>query len=226
MANENSPRIVVLGFENIEKMVDGKLVSVPWVTYAPAHSVQNTQTQEAVHRLKPNDKVRAARNSTKNVHMQAIWDQIEPRFDAWLAGETLTEDGTDLSYFKGLNKASQEVLHKSGITSVEALTEMTDTQCDKIQLPNMRKTRQQAIKFLESLDANAATEKSNQQDAKMAEMQDRMDAMTAMLEQTTPKKVELSGDIMDLRAQCDNLGIEYHHKAGVSKLQELVNQAA
>jgi len=221
----DQPRIVILEFWNETRIKDGVATDDVWVKYAPSHSVQNTQTCEAVRRLIPNDKVLGSTSSTKANHMNYIWDQIRPGYEAFLKGETIAVDGTPLSVMTALNKAAISVLSKSGITTVEALSEMTDVQCDKVQLPHVRKTRNQALKVLKGLESSEAVQKAEAQEEKMAEMQRRMDAMAELLEEKEASK-PFDPEVEDLKRQCDEAGISYHHKAGKLKLTELLNQEA
>ncbi|WDR03625.1 hypothetical protein PSQ19_06025 [Devosia algicola] len=78
--------------------------------------------------------------------------------------------------------------------------------------------------YLENSGAAAAAEREAAKDRKIAEMQERMEAMEAMLQGTT-KPVD--DEVIALRAELDAKGISYHHKAGAAKLRELLdNQEA
>jgi hypothetical protein len=79
MASDDKPRIIVLDFWTKIKTKNGESVEEDWVRYAPAHSPQNTQNEEAVHRLRPSERLMRGDDSPKKTQMIFIWDAIKDK---------------------------------------------------------------------------------------------------------------------------------------------------
>lgn len=163
-----------------------------WVHYAPSHSVQSSRTWARVADLDPanikDDHGRRANIGDKKFHMEAVWSQIKPHYDAWLKNEEIPEGGTPLAAWAGVNDAQVSVLKTVGIRTVEQLSTVTDGAIEKIRLPNVRQLRETALEFVENKGEVATKEALEAANAKadeavnmMAEMRAQMDAQAAKI---------------------------------------------
>jgi hypothetical protein len=232
--------ILITGFaQKYTKGPEGALIPVEWVTWVPLHSPQSMSNTERVDRLNPdNIKGREGADDSelmgmKQQHMAAIWSEIEPAYLAWKEGREIPLNGTPLAAWPGITPEQAEIFRLAGVRSVEQVRDMSDTVRSKVRLPQVRELQDLARIFLENSGAAAAAEREAAKDRTIAEMQERMEAMEALLEQATrpvaqpEQEPEPEGDeVAKLRAQLDAKGIPYHHKAGPTKLRELLSQEA
>jgi hypothetical protein len=160
-----------------------------WVTYAPAHAVQSTQTEERVDRLMPPKK--AFKNDDQGLRgafLAARWAEIEPAYKAWKEGAEIPETGTPLSVWPGVTPDQVQVLRMAAIRTVEDIAEMPDGALGRVQLPNMRELREQAKRFLASRDTHAAAKRAADQDAEIQALKEQNEEMLRMIgELTAPK---------------------------------------
>jgi hypothetical protein len=176
----SEPLLRVLGFKKLAFVNGaGERVFRDWVIFAPAHAVQSTVNEELVERLRPKESYRGDDEGLKAVAMRARWAQIEPRYEAWKAGHEIPLSGTPLSTWPGVTDEQVEVLRMSAIRTVEEVAAMTDTQIPRINLPGMRDVRDQARRFLESLDANKAAENAKRRDEQIEALQDQVKQLLA-----------------------------------------------
>lgn len=216
MATEQAPLIRVVGFKTTyeELPVKGdpmtercddkgykldasgrrikQLQEEHWVTYSPAHSPVNTRTTERVRVLYPDPKrMGDDQDGEKLRYMTAVWSQIEPAFEAFKEGRDIPLNGTPLAAWSGVSPEQAEILRQSSIRTVEEVSALTDSQIERIRLPNVRELRAQAKLFLENSDAAKAAAREAEKDAQIEAMAERMAAMEALLEEATkPKKAK------------------------------------
>ena len=167
-----------------QDFVNGKQVDM--VLIAPSGEAHmKTQTWHRVSKLRPSGKVGdTQRNSDTFIAMEARWSVIEPAYQAWKSGSELPETGTPLAAWAGVTKEQADLLKSMAIRTVEDVCTMDENTFTKLPFPNGRKLPQLAKEFLEGADAAA-------KDKRIAEMEERMAAMTEMLEaQTKPAKKE------------------------------------
>lgn len=177
--------IRVLEFETrFSKGADGKPVERHWVKYAPAHNIQGCQTWDRVDRLKPmnedSDQADRDQEGLKALHINAVWSQIGPKYDAWVSGEADTIDGTPLATWAGVGAAQVKELKRSGIRSVEELANASDTLISKIQLPNVRGLKKLAGEFISGKDAADLSE----------QLKAAMEVIADLKAQSTPKQTK------------------------------------
>lgn len=220
--------ILITGFtQKYKKGPDGSLVAVDYVSWVPLHAPQGMGNSERVDHLNPaNIKGRDGSGDSdaagmKQQYMAAIWAQIEPAYAAWKEGREIPLNGTALAAWPGITPEQAEIFRLAGVRTVEQVRDMSDTVRSKVRLPNTRELQELAKLYLENSGATAAAEREAEKDRKIADMEERMEAMTAMLEELTAPKVD--DDVAALRAVLDAKGISYHHKAGAPKLQELLD---
>lgn len=202
---------------------------VDWVSYAPSHSPVNTVNEERVKHLVVTDAMLQGDVAEKTKLMALRWQQIEPAYRAWKAGHDIPINGTPLGAWAGVTSEKAEVLRRFSIRTVEEVRDLTEGQMDKIQLPGMRDLRKQAGIFLLGKGAADAAAREADRDneiaalkAQLNETQERFSAAMDLLEEkTNPKEPTID----ELRAELDELGISYHHKAGVSSLKALLAEA-
>jgi hypothetical protein len=72
------------------------------------------------------------------------WDQIKPRYDDWKSGRETPKDGTPLAAWPGLSHEQVEHLRMLRVTTVEELSQLTDSHISRLDLPNMRSLVEQA----------------------------------------------------------------------------------
>lgn len=149
----------------------GATGAVDWVLTAPrGEALEGCQTWSRVKDLMPNGR----EDGLRAVAIKARWDAIGPKYEAWKANNSIPEDGTPLAAWAGVTGDQAAFLKRMGIVTVEHVRDMTDGTIAKLPFPDARKLPVLAKKFLEAEDA--ATK-----DRQIAEMQERMDAMAAML---------------------------------------------
>jgi hypothetical protein len=182
-----------------------------WVTYSPAHSPLNTVNSDRIRHLIPDpDRVGNDQDGVKFRFMQARWAQIEPHYEAFKSGRADVEIvGTPLGTWPGVIPEQVDILRASGIRSVEDVAALTESQIDRVRLPNMRDLRKQARLFLENSSAAAAAEREAKKDAMLEAMAEKLAAMEQLLEEKTappqedrprrgrPPKVELVEAVED-----------------------------
>lgn len=148
------------------------------VLIAPAGAeFERTQTWHRVNSMRPpetDDPTVIASLYYKD--LAAKWSVVGPAYEAWKNGQEIPEDGTPLAAWSGVTAEQADWLRKMGIRTVEDVRDMGDATAEKLQIPNARKLPALAKKFLEG-------EVLTQKDAKIAEMEERIAAMTEMLEE-------------------------------------------
>ena len=200
-------------------------VEVEWVTYAPSHSPLNANTSERIRHMKPTEELlngMSGDNGEKAAFMLARWRDIEPAYEAWKKGHELPVNGTPLAHWPGIVTAAADVLRQHGLRTVEEVRDLTESQLEKVRLPNMRDLRQSAKAFLDNAKVADAAERDVERDNRISELEERLAAAMELLEAKTAPADELS----ELRAKLDAQGVKYHHKAGADTLRALLNEAA
>jgi hypothetical protein len=179
MADINN-NVIVLGFEKVIK----RKKEEHWVTYGSRGNIQNAQTSDNIKRLMPmsedhddfDDIQQRDPTGTKLMHMKYVWAQIEPAYTAWLKGEELPEDGIPLSNWAGVSKYHVAELRKNKVRTVEELASISDSQVERIQLPEMRKLRSAAISYLEGKEGSDLV-------GSLAKTQEQLDAALLVMEE-------------------------------------------
>lgn len=159
---------------------------VDMVLLAPSgEGHMKTQTWHRVDKLRPrqtNDD--RQRNSDTHVAMTARWSVIEPAYKAWQDGTEIPENGTPLAAWSGVTPDQAALLKGMAILTVEDVRDMSESAFTKLPMPNARQLPKLAKEFLDGADSAA-------KDKRIAEMEERMAAMTEMLEsQTKPKRAK------------------------------------
>lgn len=172
------PTIRILGFKTTyhKKASSTELVPRDWVKYAPVHDI-NTVTEEMVNQLRPPENgLERDDDGLKMGYMQALWGQIEPYYKAWKEGTEVPAHGVPLSAWAGVTAEQAEVLRKSNIRTVEDVRDMTESQINRVMLPNMRSIKQLAAEFMAS---RGTTETA----AKVTALEEQNNALKAQLDE-------------------------------------------
>lgn len=170
--------IRILEFET--RYSNGK--AFDWVLYGPASNIKDCQTWERVDHMKPPESFENDNGGEKMFHMNAIWSVIGPAYDAWKTGNELPETGTPLKLWAGVDSGQVAVFKDQQIKTVEDVAGMSDTVMDRVNLPRIRQLKADAQAYLDSM-AGSETE------SKITELQERLDAAMALLEeQGKPKR--------------------------------------
>jgi hypothetical protein len=192
----DTPTIKVLKFETKYELNDatGQYDKArDYVTYAPLHSAQYTQIEERIDFMKPPERLRRDDGHQAGKKMDFLrhrWSMIAPKYDAWKTGNEIPEYGTPLAAWPGVNQAQAEVFKAMGVRTVEEVAAIPDGILSRVPLPNTRDLVKQAKAFLEAADQNAAAHRLNDQDRKIAELQEQLEAAMSILnEKNTKKKV-------------------------------------
>lgn len=203
-------------------------VEVDWVQYAPSHSPVNTATWERVRHVEVTDEMLRGEETEKLKLMKLRWSQIAPAYSAWKSGNELPVAGTPLAAWAGVTAEKAEVLRSYKIRTVEEVARLAESQLERIPLPGMRDMRKQAALFLEGKDKAEAAVREAERDAviaalqaQLAENNERLSAAMDLLDEKTRGEPTID----DLRAELDDLGVTYHHKAGVATLKGLLADA-
>ena len=154
---------------------------VDWVLLAPrGEDFERTQTPHRVNKINPENWPELKRSGDSFKDAEAKWSIIGPAYEAWKRGEELPEDGTPLEAWAGVTPEMAKALKDQDIRTVEDVREMGDGVMAKLRLPNARNLPALAAKFL---DGQSVAEK----DAQIKEMEERMKAMEALLEESMEK---------------------------------------
>lgn len=202
---------------------------VDWVEYVNRVNDQGMPTSSIVDRVRSLDPKNMKVDPTqgggeKEMFFKARWDQIEPFYTAWKEGNELPQSGTPLALWAGLTAEQANVFKLAGIRSVEEIRDMNGADEARVRLPNLTDIKRMAGLYLQSAGATEAAAREAAKDAQIAAMAERMEAMEALLRAAT--EVQDDDVIEQLRKELDEKGIPYHHKAGIAKLRELLNQEA
>lgn len=173
--------IVIIEFT---QTLNKKNEAVDWVLYGPKDDM-NTRTKVRVKELIPLDTLEEG--STKRMHMDWMWDQVKPAYDAWKSGAELPETGTPLGAWPALTKQQVKAFHLAGVKSIEDVRDLPESMMGRVHLPNLRGLIKQAGMFLENQDKNSMVQDKLEQDEKISSLTEQLEAAMALLEEKKPK---------------------------------------
>ncbi len=159
-----------------------------WILYAPAGNIQGCQTWENIKRMMPpeadseqeDEMQRRDPAGSKLFHMRAVWSAIGPHYEAWLKGETVSQDGVPVEAWPGANAGQVKALKRAGVHTVEQLSQASEGQMSKINLPDLRELKRRATAYLENADKTEMADRVADSEEKL---EAAMEAMTDMQEQ-------------------------------------------
>lgn len=165
-------QFIVLGFKT-EYRGDR---AVDWVEIAPSgEAFERTHTWHRIKDLMPPETVDATRADGQSYKiMQARWEAIGPKYEAWKRKEEIPLDGTPLAAWAGVSTEQAAHLKAMGIQTVEAVRDMSESAFTRLPFPNARQLPKLAAAFLSSLG-------EAEKDRQLSEMAERMAAMEEML---------------------------------------------
>lgn len=198
--------------------------AIDWVTFAPAGSMGAISNTERVHHMIP-DPDKFESGSRKLQFMTARWDAIKPAYEAWKQGQEIPVAGTPLGAWPGLSPEQADAFRRMGVRSVEELRDLSDSQVDRIPLPNVRDFRKQAALFIENLGASVAAEREAQKDQIIAQMQQQLAEMQVALS-NKPAAAAEGDEVASLKAELDARGIEYDGRWAAPKLRALLQSGS
>lgn len=200
---------------------------VDWVSYGPAVvkgvASNNVMVSDKVRRLDPvNYKILPGQDGGQMMQVvRERWESIAPAYMAWKEGREIPVNGTALALWTTLRSEEVDVLLSFKITTVEAVSQMTDTQCSQLPLPNAWGLRDLAKKFIETNSKIADSEQ-------IAELKRQIEHLTGVVAGATITKVE-PGDTEAnaLREELDARGIAYDKRLrDPEKLRAVLNESA
>ena len=149
-----------------------------WVLVAPLGAeFEKTQTWHRVPKITPDADIEDDKaGSATYQDMIAKWGIIGPAYNAWKNGNELPEGGTPLSAWHGVTAEQAKFMRTVGIRTVEEVRDMGEATVEKLRFPNARKLPSLATSWLEG-------EQVAEKDARIVEMQAKMDAMAEVLEE-------------------------------------------
>lgn len=175
------PTIRVIQFKTEYKMRDGQTVEEHWCEYAPASAVTTSRVWSRIKDLQPPEALRNDDSGIKMDFLRNRWSMIEPAYNAWVAGHEIPINGTPLGSWPGITREQAEVLRMASIRTVEEVASMIDSQITRLPLPNARELPKLARAFLEASDQAKAASDMKKRDETIAEMQEKIDALTELL---------------------------------------------
>jgi hypothetical protein len=151
-----------------------------YVQLAPSgEAFERTRTWHRVKDIRPPETTDRPDSMSYKV-MQARWDVISPKYEAWKRNEDLPEDGTPLAAWSGVSPEQAAHLRAMGIKTVEGVRDMGEGVFARLPFPNARQLPKLAEAFLASIgDA--------EKDRELNEMRERMAAMEEMLAETAKR---------------------------------------
>lgn len=160
---------------------------VDMVLIAPiGENFEKVRTWLRVNEMRPPQNVDEVLASSPSYQaMIARWEIVSRAHEAWKNSTELPEDGLPLAAWSGVTAEQATVLRRMGVLTVENVAAMGEQALAQLPWPNARKLPQMAREYL---SGQSGAEK----DAMIADMQERMAAMEALLaekiETTEPKR--------------------------------------
>lgn len=190
------------------------------VEIAPRGSTNQSSTWWRISEIKPKDKpLKRDNEGLKAMALNARWSIIEPHYNRWKSGQEIPEDGTPLAAWAGVNPAQAEAFKLAGIRTVEDVAAMGEDMINVVRVPNPRAFKLAAQGFLSSQDVAAAEKRYSDQEQKIANLE-------AMLEEMAGRvKKDGDDDRASIRAELDDLGINYDARQSTDKLRALLDDA-
>ena len=105
------------------------------------------------------------------------WEFIERHYIAWKSNQAVPEHGTPLAAWPGITAAQAEIFRQIGLRSVEDIANATDSVINRVQLPGVRDSQQNAKAFLESRDAARTADDLAQKDRQIAALSEQLEEL-------------------------------------------------
>ena len=168
----------------------GTLREVHKVEWAKKGGNGMTHT-EKIERLRKGAIAASKMDAARRIQNQdlLVWSVIEPHYNAWLKGQEVPSEGTPVQDWPGLTRGQADKFKAMHLTTVEAVADMTDNDCDHFGMGG-RVIRDRARAFVGAKNGAASAgevaalrQRLEERDADIAELR-------AMLDELTKPKVE------------------------------------
>ena len=146
--------------------------SIDWVEISSRSAISETgeTTSSTWHRighLKPRAEDADDRKFRFQAQM-AVWQHVEPAYEAWCNGQALPEHGTPIAAWAGATPEIAEMLAQFQIRTVEDVRDMSDTLVQSVPVPGMRDLRKAAGEWLAGKNVVEMGDKVAQLEAQLA----------------------------------------------------------
>lgn len=158
------------------RRVPGKTAELHKVVYGPLGS-DRTRVTAFVHHLKPKIPREMAERGTAAEQAWYKWDIIEAAYKKWLAGQEITPEGTPLAAWSGVGPEQAAALKSRDIHTVEQLAQLTDSHIEKYGIAGLRHLRDNAKRFLTTLDKATVENALAEKDVLIAGLTDTVEEM-------------------------------------------------
>ncbi|MDX5367910.1 MAG: hypothetical protein LPL29_00890 [Alphaproteobacteria bacterium] len=146
--------------------------AIDWVEMAPAgEGFERTHTWHRIKDIKPPE--HANPDSLSHRDMIERWKVVGPKYQAYKDGLEIPEDGTPLAAWSGVTPDQAKALRAMGISTVEAVSEMSESATTKLPFSGARRLPALAKEFLDGrgkAEAQAEIEAMREKMAAMEEM--------------------------------------------------------
>lgn len=219
---------------------------VEWVVFGPIGNANIRNTERIKHMIPDPAKIGNDPDGKRHAFMKARWEQIEPAYRAWKEGQEIPLNGTPLAVWPGVTPEQIDVFRQFSVRTVEEVAALTETQMEKIRLPNMREMKAQASLFMQNMDRSQSAEEQMRMNATMEAMSDRMAQLEEALARATAeleKKSEgvandsesatvgttsdatVDEEVAELRGRLDALSVAYDGRWAAPRLRKALQEA-
>ena len=190
--NTPNPIVVYRFFKEFRDDKKGGYEEIHMCEYGPFGS-DKIRNIERVSRLRK--VVDAPPETNPAAHLAKIrWEIIRPRYEAWLAGQEMPEEGTPLAAWNGVSTEQADVLKTKGFKTVEAVAAMTDLHMQNVPIPGVRGIVANAKRFLASADSARVA-------AELAARDEEAERLRAELADTKALQDEMAQQLAELLAE-------------------------
>lgn len=163
------PNVTPVEFWTEYKMQGDQMVPVDFVKWVKRGDFHSFAMVEQIARLSKPVKML---DDTGMPVTNPVWAVIEPHYQAWKRGQEVPEHGTPLESWPLLNKAQIKVLRAAMYRTVEDVAAITDSDLQRVRLPDARMVRDRARQFLQAKSDTAAIDKAmGERDARIAALE-------------------------------------------------------
>lgn len=169
-------------------------IAIDMVEIGPVGQGDRTRTPWKVSDLK---RVQPLEGSTNPAVLMANerWAVVEPRYNAWKAGQETPLEGIPLGAWPALSPEQADLFRSSGIKTVEDVSQLTDAHIVRFPIPNMRDLVRQAKLYIESADQAKFAANLNAKDQKIADLEAARTESDEMLKMVFEEMKELKAQL-------------------------------
>lgn len=152
----------------------GETKVIEWVVWTKPGSAGRDETEQRV----------------KDIIGTAKWKIFQPAYEAWKEGSEIPLEGTPLAAWAGLTPEQAECVRRAGVKTVEELADANERTIAAIRMPNARRYKDDAKRFIDSKDQFIAA-------GKIEEMEKNNEAMASELEELRAQMREMNNSPKD-----------------------------